>query len=505
MNVAITNLQGADAPGDTQGLRSGADFLASLKASKRNVYLDGERVEDATSHPAFREGARQIASLYDFAIAPENRDDMMFTVEETGRLAFRCYQIPATKDDLRAKRIAAEKWAEQTFGLMGRTPDHVANFFTGYAAKPSVFAKSGQRWADNVVNFYKYLRDNHLYVAYAIVPPQIDRSKPPHEQSDPHLYAGVVREVDGGIIVSGGQQLATGGVYADYLHLSCIHPLQPGSENHAISVAIPMDAAGLKLYSRRAFAQQATNSFDYPLSSRFDETDSFVVLDEVFVPWEHVFIYRDLELCRDQWWKTPSHTYGNHQAQARFMTKLRFLLGMAKRMNEATGNDAVPPVQVQMGELAALASIVEGMLHAQEALATVDEEGVVWPAKTMLYAVMALQSEINPRMIDIVRELTGAAMITLPSSLKDFESPETAKDIERYYRSSVLDARQRVALMRMAWDFIGSEFGNRHQQYEKFYGGASFLVKMNMARAYDFKRAGEMVDRALNLPPVGHG
>jgi 4-hydroxyphenylacetate 3-monooxygenase len=207
-------------------------------------------------------------------------------------------------------------------------------------------------------------------------------------------------------------------------------------------------------------------------------------------------------VARDQWWKTPSHLYGNHQAQARYATKLRFLAGLAKRMNEATGNDAVPPVMVEMGELAAYASIVEHMLHSHETIATIDADGILWPSKTALYAVMALQSKINPHMIDIVRELTGAGMITLPSSRKDFDLPQAAKDIERYFQSASMGARERVALMRLAWDFIGSEFGSRHQQYEKFYGGASFLVKMNVFRSYDFKRATAMVDRALELPDV---
>jgi 4-hydroxyphenylacetate 3-monooxygenase len=133
-------------------------------------------------------------------------------------------------------------------------------------------------------------------------------------------------------------------------------------------------------------------------------------------------------------------------------------------------------------------------------MATIDDNGVVWPSKPALYAVMALQSEINPRMIDIVRELTGSAMITLPSSLNDLASPETAADVERYMRSGVAGARDRIALMRLAWDFIGSEFGNRHQQYEKFYGGAAFLVKQNMFRSYDFRRATGLVDKALSLP-----
>jgi 4-hydroxyphenylacetate 3-monooxygenase len=105
-------------------------------------------------------------------------------------------------------------------------------------------------------------------------------------------------------------------------------------------------------------------------------------------------------------------------------------------------------------------------------------------------------------MLETVRELTGAAMITLPSSLKDFENPDTAGDIERYMRSASSDAKSKVALMRLAWDFIGSEFGSRHQQYEKFYGGASFVVKQNVYRNFDFKRATALVDAALKLPPI---
>jgi 4-hydroxyphenylacetate 3-monooxygenase len=118
---------------------------------------------------------------------------------------------------------------------------------------------------------------------------------------------------------------------------------------------------------------------------------------------------------------------------------------------------------------------------------------------------MALQSELNGRMIESIRELTGAAMITLPSSLKDFEDPAMRADIDRYMRSGSSDAKRRVAVMRMAWDFIGSEFGSRQQQYEKFYGGASFIVKQNVYRNFDFKRAKDLVETALNLPSFGNG
>ena len=482
-------------------MRTGADYLRSLQDG-RQVFLDGELVTDVTRHPAFRAAARSLANLFDIAAAPAARELMTFPSPTTGAPVLRAYQVPKTHADLRARRLFSEKWAEATFGLMGRTLDHVAGFFCGFAAVPRVFAAGGQRYADNVVSFYEQARDNHYYLSYAIVPPQIDRSKPAHRQSDPALYAGVVKERDDGIVISGAQQLATAGPFSDYIYLSCIHPLQPGDENYANGVVVPLDAPGLKLYSRRSFALQAKNSFDYPLSSRFDESDCYVVFDNVFVPWEHVFIYRNLEICRDQWWRTPAHALGNHQAQVRYVTKLRFMMGLAKRLNEMTGNDAHPPVQVVMGELASLVSVFESMLLAQEVAATIDADGVLWPSRTTLYGAMALQSELNGRMLEIIRELSGSAMITLPSSLADFENPEIASDIERYMRSASTDARSRIALLRLLWDFLGSEFGSRHQQYEKFYGGASFLVKQNVNRFYDYRRATALVDAALDLPPL---
>jgi 4-hydroxyphenylacetate 3-monooxygenase len=480
-------------------MRTGADYLSSLKDGRR-VFLDGERVRDLPTHPAFREAARSIANLYDIAATPELRERMTFVSPKTGEPVHRAWQIPRTHADLRARRLFSETWAEATFGLMGRAPDHVAGFFSGYAAVPQFFAAAGQTFADNLVAFYEYMRDNHVYCSYAIVPPQIDRSKPAHQQSDPTLYAGVVKERDDGIVIKGAQQLATGGALSDFIQLSCISPLQPGEENYANCLAVPVEAEGLKLYPRRPFSR-AGSAFDYPLSSRFDESDSYVIFDNVFVPWERVFIYRNVELSRDQWRKTPSHLLGNHQAQTRYVTKLRFMAGLAQRMNEMTGNAANPAVTIMMGELVAFVSIFESMLLAHETMATI-EDGVLWPSRTAYYAANAMQSEFNGRMLEIIREMAGAAFITLPSSDADFDNPEMAADIERYMRSGSADAKTRVKLMRLIWDFLGSEFGSRHQQYEKFYGGPSFGAKLNLYRNFDFKRAGALVDRALNLPPI---
>src|SRR5688572_31024436 len=98
-------------------LRSGEEFLSDLRNRRLSVYVDGERVSNVADHAAFRGGARSLARLFDFAAAPENRDTMTFTPEEGGAAVWRCWQIPRSHAELRAKRIAAETSAELSFGL----------------------------------------------------------------------------------------------------------------------------------------------------------------------------------------------------------------------------------------------------------------------------------------------------------------------------------------------------------------------------------------------------
>ena len=124
-------------------MRTGSDYLRSLDDG-RQVFVDGERVANVTTHRAFREAARSVARLYDIAAAPELRERMTFVSPKTGEPVLRAYQIPRSHADLRARRLFSEAWAEATFGLMGRTPDHVAGFFCGTSCETcSTFLPKG--------------------------------------------------------------------------------------------------------------------------------------------------------------------------------------------------------------------------------------------------------------------------------------------------------------------------------------------------------------------------
>ena len=480
------------------GLRTGAQYLAALRNAGRRVFIDGEEVRDVTSHPAFAEPAKTIAGLFDIACNPANADLMTYASPTSGAPVNRIWQLPDSIDALNQRRAAIERWSEESLGYMGRTPDHVAGFFAGFAAAPQVLARDGNaQFADNALRFYEFLRDNDVYITYTTVPPQIDRSKPAHQQEPSDLYCGVVKERDDGIVIKGAQMLGTGSVFSDYVHQSTIHPMRPGDENHAISLIVPCNAPGLKIYSRRSYAGAASSMYDYPLATRFDETDSLVVYDNVFVPWEHVFVYKNLDICRDQWFETPAHILGNNQAQIRFVTKLRFLTGLAQRITQMNGINKMPPVQGQIADIAVQAAIYEGLLDGQIAKAQPNANGVYVPHPQTHYAAMVMQSRLYPEILEVLRELTGGGMIQLPSNVKDFETSEAGSDIRRYIQSPDWPAEERVKLLKLAWDAIGSEFASRHAQYEKFYAGAPFIVKNRFMWNYDFGTTERLVDKAL--------
>ncbi|MGE0745855.1 MAG: 4-hydroxyphenylacetate 3-hydroxylase family protein [Rhodospirillales bacterium] len=478
-------------------MRTGADYMADIKADGRQVFIDGELVKDVTAHPAFAGAVRSIARLYDVASDPENRDLMTFPSPKTGRPVNRIWTLPRSKEDLALRRKAIERWSFETLGLMGRSPDHVAGFFVGYTCAPEVLARGGQQFADNTVRFYEFMRDHDVYIAYTIVPPQIDRSKPAHQQNPPDLYAGVVKERDDGIVIRGAQMLGTGAVLSDYVQLSTIHPMRPGDENYAISIAVACNAPGVKLYSRRSYAQAASSVFDYPLATRFDEIDALLVYDDVFVPWEQVFIYKNLELARAQWFEAPAHVMGNSQAQIRFTSKLHFLVGLARRIVEMNGVAGLPPVQSDIARLATYAAMTQGLVYGAEHSATANANGYMIPGLQETYANMNLQSEIYPQMLNIVRELAGGGLIQLPASVADLTSDVTRGDVTKYVQSPGTPGEERIKLLKLAWDLVGSEFAGRHEQYEKFYAGAPFIVRSHMWRTYDFKRANALVDHAL--------
>jgi len=474
--------------------RTGAEHLKSLQDG-RAVYIDGERVADVTVHPAFRNACRSVAALYDFQARPENLELMTFEPNGANRRINRGWQMPRSYAELVVRRKALQAWAALSCGFFGRSPDHLSSSFVGQRMGLEVFRRHGAARAKALADYFDYASRNDLFVSYVIINPQAERAKDWGQQAE-GLVARIVDEDSLGITIRGAKLLGTAAVMANEILVANMQPLKPGEEDLAFSCALPMNARGMRVLSRKSYEAHAVSVFDNPLSARFDENDALIYFDDVKVPWDRIFVHRDTDMCRAQFHDTPGHVYQNYQAQIRLSVKLNFLAGLARRVTESIGTTKIPSVAEQLGYLAAQVGMVNAMLSGMEASGSQAGEWYV-PNKHYMYAAQVVTQELYPRVVQAVRDLAGGALIMLPSSARDFADPELEAIIRTTQRSASMEPEQKVKFLKAAWDAVGSEFGSRHLQYEMFYAGARFVTAGHSFRTFDWQHAAGLVDDLL--------
>ena len=167
-------------------VRSGSEFLKGLQ-DDREVWLEGERVEDVTTHPKLGRMAATLARIYDLQHAPETRDQMSFDSPETGDPISMSYMIPETVDDLVKRRGAFEVTARESFGMLGRTPDYCNIIITGMRQMADVYGENDPQYTENVINYYRYVSENDLCLTHTFGHPQTNRSVDISELDDPYI------------------------------------------------------------------------------------------------------------------------------------------------------------------------------------------------------------------------------------------------------------------------------------------------------------------------------
>jgi 4-hydroxyphenylacetate 3-monooxygenase len=478
------------------GARTGAEYLSGLKATRREVWIGGERVEDVAEHPAFRNGARSLARLYDMQHDPALRDEMTYVAVESGERVGLSFLQPRTPEDLVRRRRMMYRWACDTGGMMGRTPDYLNSSFMAFAAAAAYFDGGEHDFAGNVRHYYEQIRDRDLCLTHTLINPQANRAAGPAGQAEPHLTAAVVRESDAGIVVRGARMLATLAPLSDELAVfpSTVLKGQPEDRPYAFAFAIPCDTPGLRFICRDSF-DIGRPTFDHPLSARFEEMDCVVVFDDVLVPWERVFLLGDVAKCNGAYGKTNAIVHMMHQVVTKNVAKAEFILGLVSLMVETIGVDGFQHVQEKVAEIITYLETMRACLRAGEADAALDEWGVLCPARPPLDIARNVFPKMYPRMVEIV-QLLGASGLMATPSLADLESP-IAGEIERYYQVAQAGGRDRVRLFRLAWDVACSSFGARQVLYERFFFGDPVRNYSTLYTTYDKEPYKERIEQFL--------
>jgi 4-hydroxyphenylacetate 3-monooxygenase len=453
---------------------TGDEYIESLR-DDREVWIYGERVADVTTHPAFRNPVRMTARLYDSLHDPANKD-VLTTPTDTGSGGFThpFFRAPHSVEDMVRDRDAIAAWARMSYGWMGRAPDYKAAFLGTLGANSPFY----EPYEANAKRWYKESQEKVLYWNHAIINPPVDRNLPPDEVGD--VFMKVEKETDAGLIVSGAKVVATGSAITNYNFIAH-YGLPIKKKEFSLICTVPMDAPGVKLICRSSYTQQAAvmgSPFDYPLSSRLDENDTIFIFDKVLVPWENVFVYGDIDKANNFFPRTGFLPRFVVHGCTRLAVKLDFIAGLLLKAVEASGTKDYRGVQANVGEVIAWRNMFWALTEAMVRDPKPWKGPYLLPNPDPGNAYQVLATIAYSKIKYLIEQTVASGLIYLNSHARDFSNPEIRPYIDKYMRgSNGYTAEQRIKLMKLLWDCIGTEFGARHELYEINYGGSTEEIR----------------------------
>ena len=475
------------------GIRTGAEYLASLQ-DDREVWIQGHRVEDVTTEPGICRGAVTLADFLDRAQTPEFADKLTF--EEDGKRYSMSFLTPRSADDIKRRGAAYYEWAKWSNGMFGRTPDYKNASVMAFAGAADFLNEGSGKdrptdFAANMRAYYEEARRNDYVLTHTLVNPQFNAQLAKEGLSSPEVALRVVEENAKGIVVNGARLLATLGPSAHEIEVFPSTLLKASEENipYAFAFTLPVDTRGLRLICRDTY-DEGKSHFDAPLAARFEEMDAVVIFDNVLVPWERVFMYKDPLLCNRAFADTNAVVHMMHQVACGKLAKAEFIVGLLCAMASASGKDKDINVKQQIAEAMWTAEVVRALLFSAEAHAEQDKWGLYIPQRRPLDTSRNLFPKLYPKLIETVHMLGSSSLMATPCEA-DFDNA-IAADVERYFQLTNASSRDRVALFRLAHDVAVSGFGNRQVLYERFFFGPQNVMA---SIYYDLYDKDEMIER----------
>ena len=455
--------------------RTAEQVIQRFKDEPPALYHRGKKVDDITTEPGISGGVKSLASLYDHQW--ENKEIALYESPNSGEKVSKTFMIPKTRDELVSIGKAMHQRGEFTQGMMGRMPDYINRSMAGYAGSADFLKVQNSQFADNMRNYHSYLQENDLSLTHTLINPQINRAVSSAKQKDPFLAARVKEETDAGIVIRGARMLATLPISDEIMVFPSTLLRSPEEDApYAFGFGIPNNTEGLKFQCRETFDYNRS-SFDHPLGSRYEEMDAVVFFEDVFVPWERVFLYRDVATCNQAYAATGTIWHMAHQVLCKAIAKTEYLLGLASLMVDSIGIERFQHVQEKVMSIWINLETMKAFRFAAEQQAELNDFGVMTPAKDPLDAARNLYPKIYPEMIEVIKKLGASGLVAMPTQA-DLNGP-LSEEINKYYQSARQEAADRIPLFRLAWDTALSAFGARQAHYEYYFFGDP--VRMSMA------------------------
>ena len=474
-------------------IKTGDEYRTSLRDG-REVWMDGERIEDVCAHPAFAPIVDARARIYDMAHEPAFREVMSY--EEDGERYAIGNRLPRTQQDWKDKRASVDAVLHEIGGVVVRVGDETVGELWSLWDGKDVLNEVDPRFAENIEKHIYRVLEQDLFHVSANTDPKGDRSKRPQDQ-DPDMLLHVTKETDAGLVVRGAKYETA----ASYAHQAFVKPTianwgDAQLSDYAVGFICDMGAEGLKHICRSGFAGRGRPA-DYPLSNRVDEIDTLLIFDNVFVPWENVLFYQHTRAAA--FIRATLHRYSAFPFVLRILYIADMLIGAALFNVRQTGLDKQPAVREK---LAALVCYREGInAHLTAAIADAEESpaGLLMPNQSLLFTGRVHACSRLPEMMHLTRELCGGQICVTPDSAA-FEDPSTREWLEKYYSvNENWSSTDRRRLLAFARDLVNSSYAGHRLTFALFAQSPPFAHLNAVFNNFDFDHSLRFVQRAAGL------
>ena len=476
-------------------IRTGEQYRDSIRDG-RQVWINGERVNDVTTHPMFKPIVDIRARIYDMAHEKATQGVMSYVDEQTGERNAIGLKLPYTQQDWHDKRLAVDTVLDDVGGIATRVGDEtIGEMWSLYDGK-DVLNEVDPRFAENIErHIHRTLLEDPFHVS-ANTDPKGDRSKPPQEQ-DPDMLLHVVKETDAGIVVRGAKY-ETAAAYANqaFVKPTIANWGDAKLSDYAVGFIVNMSAPGLKFICRTGFAGRA-NPDDYPLSNRCDEIDTLLIFDNVLIPWEDVLFYQHTKAAT--FIRATLHRYSAFAFVQRNLRLADLMIGTALFNARQTGLEKQQAVQEKLSTLAVYRETINAHLTASIACGERSPAGLMMPNQSLLYTGRVQACSRLHEMMHLARELCGGQICVTPDAAS-FANPEISDWLDKYYTVNenwVSDDRRK--LLAFARDMLNSDYAGHRLTFQLFAQSPPFAHLGAVFRNFDFDSTLGYVKKAANL------
>ncbi|EJN11278.1 aromatic ring hydroxylase [Bradyrhizobium sp. YR681] len=474
-------------------IRTGEEYKQGIRDG-REVWIDGERVKDVTTHPALKPIIDIKARMYDMAHEERYSGDLTYVEGNERHSIF--YRPPTVQKDWHDKIKALDHFMKDISGVVTRVGDETIGEMWSLTDGRDVLAEIDPRFAPNIDRHIRAVVEKDVFHVSANTDPKGDRSLPPQQQ-DPDMMVHVTRETDAGIIIRGAKY-ETAAAYADQAYLKPTVGAWSTEKlsDYAVGCIVKMGAPGVKHICRSGFASRS-NPQDYPLANRFDEVEALVVFDDVLIPWEDVFFYRHTRAA--QFVRSTLHRYSAFPYVLRLLYVADMMIGAAMWNAKQTGLEKLQSVREKLADLVCYREGINAHLTASIAMAEKSSGGLLMPQQSMLYAGRVFACSQLPAMMHIARELCGGQICITPN-VSAFDAKGSGEWLNKFYSlNDQWQADDRRKLLAFARDLLNSDYAGHRLTFVQFAQAPHFNHLAAVYNSFDFSGPLDFVKKSAGL------